>query len=71
MSEFYKNKMAERLKLRIDRDYIFLIHKVSSEKAIQIDHKYIMSLDAISDLSKPDRSNALKQVFVDLTSKAD
>lgn len=69
MSEYYKNPMAENLKKRIDRDYIFSTHKISVEKGISISHEDIMSLDNISDLSKPSRPNALKQIFVELTNK--
>ncbi len=70
MSEFYKNSLAKSLKKRIDRDYIFSMHKISSEKKLPIGYTDIQNLDNVLDVGKTARPEALKQVFVELTSKA-
>jgi|TARA_B100001245_G_C22894595_1_gene431750 DNA/RNA-binding domain of Phe-tRNA-synthetase-like protein len=69
MSELYQNTHADNLKKRIDKDYIYSFHKVSLEKNIPINHEDIEALDGVIDLDKSSRHEALKQAFVELTSK--
>jgi hypothetical protein len=66
MSEYYKNPTADALMLKIDKDYIYAMHKLSSAKGIAIDHKNIQEMDDISVIEKSKRSNALKEMFVQL-----
>jgi hypothetical protein len=71
MSEYYKNPTADALMLKIEKDYIYAMHRLSKVKGISIDHKNIQALDDISVMEKSRRSDALKEMFVQLNNKKD
>lgn len=71
MSEHYKNPLFDELMSRIEKDYTFALHRLSSAKNIAINHVDIKKMDEIIAIDKSLRPEALKTMFIDLNKRGE
>jgi len=64
MSDFYKNDLSESLKAKIDKDYLFSMHKLAFEQSLSVSSNDILELDSIAYIDNTERASALKDFFL-------